>query len=314
MLKEILKPDAGLKDAGAYLQDAAVPASEAIRANATYFGNMDWAQEYLDNCHRDAHFRARWLAAGGDWSGKVVIDLGCGPGNVFATVGGRPRLLVGVDVADGALALARAQGYEAVMADAAHTPFRSGVADIVVINASLHHCDDMQAVLREGARLVKAGGLLITDHDPQLTAWDFKGPARWMWDARLWIYRVIGRGFHKSAEQQSWGLRTEIHHRPGDGVTAGFFRDTLLPLGFDVRVHAHNHQVGAQALDGMTGPAEWKYRVGQLLSGRRPGAVGSALSLMCIARRHADAVAACAPGQVAATPCTCGHASRAAKE
>jgi ubiquinone/menaquinone biosynthesis C-methylase UbiE len=36
-----------------------------------------------------------------------------------------------------------------VLADAAHTPFRSQVADIVVINASLHHCDDMGAVLRE---------------------------------------------------------------------------------------------------------------------------------------------------------------------
>ena len=218
-----------------------------------------------------------------------MVDLGCGPGNVFATVGGKPRMLLGVDVAGGSLALASRIGYTAVLADAAQTPFRSGIADIVAINASLHHCDDMAAVLREGARLVRPNGLLITDHDPQLTAWDYKGVAKLLWDARLWIYRWIRHGFHKSDTQQTWGLRTEIHHKPGDGVTPEFFRATLEPLGFEVDVHAHNHQIGADAFKGEVGPAQWKYRLGNLLSGRDPKAPASALSLMCIARRTAPA-------------------------
>jgi len=286
MLAEILSPDAALDRRGAYLQSALKNNSDALNANAVYFGNDQWAREYLESCHRDSHFRNRWLAAGGDWTGKVVIDLGCGPGNVFATLGGRPRLLVGVDVAPRSLELAADQGYTVVLADAAHTPFRSQVADIVAVNATLHHCDDMKLVLQEAARLVKPGGLLITDHDPQLTAWDYKGLARVLWDLRLWVYRAMGHGFHKSGSQQSWGLRTEAHHRPGDGVTAEFFESTLVPLGFEVRVHPHNHQIGARALEGELGPAHWKYRMGNLLSGRNPAAPGSALSLMCIARRE----------------------------
>jgi ubiquinone/menaquinone biosynthesis C-methylase UbiE len=287
MLDDILLPGVVLNYSDGYWESNMKGNSDGRSANAFYFGNKEWAREYFAFCHRDAHFRNRWLAAGGDWTDKVVVDLGCGPGNVFATLGGKPRLLVGVDVAGGSLEMAAGIGYTAVLADAANTPFRSQIADIVVINASLHHCDDMQAVLREAARLVKPNGLLITDHDPQLTAWDYKGVARLLWNARLGIYRLIRHGFHKTGNQQSWGLKTELHHRPGDGVTREFFTATLEPLGFEVAVHPHNHQVGAAALHGDVGPAQWKYRIGNLLSGRDPAAPASALSLMCIARRSA---------------------------
>lgn len=286
-MTEYLTPGAVLVRKGAYYQAKIAPLSEAAHANATYFSNKEWAEEYLQYCHRDNHFKRRWTAASGDWTDKVVVDLGCGPGNIFATLGGRPRLLLGVDVAGGSLELAAQLGYTAVLADAAKVPFRSGFADIVAINASLHHCDDMAAVLREGARLVKPGGMLITDHDPQLSAWDYKGLAKLMWNARLWVYRVIGHGFHKTGSQQSWGLKSEAHHKPGDGLTEAFFRRTLEPLGFQVDVHPHNHQVGEEALAGTAGPAAWKYRVGNILSGRDPSAPTSALSLMCVARKAA---------------------------
>ncbi|MET3917010.1 SAM-dependent methyltransferase [Variovorax sp. OAS795] len=291
MLGDILLPNVALENSGKYFHSKLEWTSEAMIANATYFGNAQWAQEYLDYCHRDPHFKSRWLAAGGDWTGKVVIDLGCGPGNIFATLGGDPKLLVGVDVAPGSLELAAKQGYTAVLADAAKTPFRSNVADIVAINASLHHCDDMGAVLREAARLVKPDGLLITDHDPQLTAWDYRGVAKLMWNARLWIYRAARYGFHKTGSQQLWGLRTEVHHQPGDGVTKEFFCTTLEPLGFEVSVYPHNHQIGAEALSGQVGAAQWKYRLGNMLSGRRPSSPSSALSLMCVARRRGEPAA-----------------------
>lgn len=261
--------------------------SEAIDANAFYFGNAAWAQEYLDYCHRTDHFKDRWTAAIGDWSGKVVVDVGCGPGNVFATLGGQPAVLIGVDVAPGSLQIAAKQGYTALRADAAHIPLQSGFADIVVVNASIHHCQDMEAVLLEAARLVKPGGLLVTDHDPQRSAWDFKGPAKLLWNARLIVYRLMGRGFHKSLSQQAWGLKTEIHHRPGHGMTEAFYRDTLEPLGFEVGVYPHNHEIGAAALQGDWGKADLKYRIGNMLSGRNPFAASSALSLMCVARKAA---------------------------
>jgi len=69
----ILLPNVALKHSGSYFHSKLEWASEAMIANATYFGNAQWAQEYLDYCHRDSHFKSRWLAAGGDRTGKVVI-------------------------------------------------------------------------------------------------------------------------------------------------------------------------------------------------------------------------------------------------
>lgn len=279
-LEELLLPGVSLVARDDYFEAPIDHPCEAIEANAFYFGNPGWAQEYLDFCHRTEHFKNRWQAAMGDWTGKTVVDIGCGPGNIYATLGGKPGLLIGLDVAPGSLQLASRQGYTAIRADAAHIPLKDEVADIAVVNASIHHCQDMSAVIREAARIVKPGGLLITDHDPQRSAWDFKGPAKLLWNARLLVYRIMGRGFHKNLTQQSWGLRTEIHHRPGHGVTEEFFHRELEPMGFSVSVHPHNHEIGAEALQGQWGKAEFKYRIGNLLSGRNPDAPTSALSLM----------------------------------
>ncbi|MFD1469557.1 class I SAM-dependent methyltransferase [Hymenobacter caeli] len=281
-----LRSDADVQVQEHYVEIPIRSASEGLRANAYYFNHPEWAQEYLTYCHRSESFRSRWQAALGDWTDKVVVDIGCGPGNVFATLQGKPKLLIGVDVAPGSLELAKQLGYTTVLADATSLPFVSGFADIVVLNAALHHCEDMAAVLAEAARLVKPGGLLVTDHDPQRSAWDYKGMAKLLWDGRLILYKLTGRGFHKTDSQQQWGLACELHHKPGHGVTKEMFQGTLQPMGFEVAVYPHNHELGAEVLQGRKGKAELKYRLGNLLSGRNPGSDDSALTLMCVAHRN----------------------------
>jgi ubiquinone/menaquinone biosynthesis C-methylase UbiE len=260
--------------------------SESIKANAYYFNMPAWAEEYLKYCHRSEAFKSRWEAALGDLTGKTVIDIGCGPGNIFATLKSKPSLLIGIDVAPTSLELAHEQGYLPVLADASALPFHSQIADVVVLNAALHHCEDMAAVLREASRMVKPGGILVTDHDPQRSAWDYKGIAWLLWKARLVLYKLTGHGFHKTNDQQFWGLACETHHKPGDGVTRELFRENLEPLGFAVSVFPHNHEMGKEVLQGKKGKASLKYRLGNMLSGRNPNADGSALSLMCVARKN----------------------------
>ena len=262
--------------------------SPGLEANSLYFDHADWAKNYFDHCHRDAEFRDRWHAATGSWDDKIVVDIGCGPGNVFATVGGNPRLLIGVDVSRGALEMARNIGYRPLLADAHSLPFISGFADIVVVNAALHHCDDMARVLAEAGRLVAPGGILVTDHDPQLSAWNFRGPAKWAWDLRLFLYRWLKKGFHGSIEEQSLGLQSEIHHMPGRGVTRELYTSVLEPLSFDVEVFCHNNEVGAEALlQRDFGRSRPKYRIAQMISGVNPDSAEGALSLLCRAtRRH----------------------------
>lgn len=280
-----LLPDADIRESGSYLECPILNPSEGLKANAYYFNHPEWAEEYLTYCHRSESFRSRWQAAVGDWTDKVVVDIGCGPGNIFATLQGKPKLLIGIDVAPKSLELAGKLGYLPILADATHLPFISGFADVVTLNAALHHCEDMTAILKEAARLVKPGGLIITDHDPQLSAWNYKGLAKVLWNGRLILYKITGHGFHKTDSQQHWGLKCEIHHKPGHGVTRELFMNTLKPQGFEVNVFPHNHELGAEVLQGQKGKAEFKYRLGNILSGRNPSADASALTLMCVARK-----------------------------
>jgi SAM-dependent methyltransferase len=261
--------------------------SPAIQANSYYFGHSEWAKNYFEACHRDDKFKARWRSAIGSWDNKVVVDIGCGPGNLYASLGGSPQVLIGVDVSYGALEMAQRIGYTPLLADAHHLPFIAGFADVVALNATLHHCDDMAQVLAQAARLVRPGGILVTDHDPQRTAWDYKGIALFLWQMRLPWYRLIKRGGHASAEEQKWSLAGEVHHKPGDGMTPDLYYQTLEPLGFTVKLYPHNHTVGAEVLQGNYGRAAWKYRFEQRLSGIKPDSPEAALSLMCIATRSA---------------------------
>ena len=259
--------------------------SPGLAANEAYFDNPEWCSRYLRYVHRSPTFRARWARATGSWSGKVVVDIGCGPGNVAACLEQEGKLLVGVDVSRGALQLAAQFGYTPVHADAQDLPFQSHCADIVIANATLHHCDDMAKTLSEAGRLVALNGILVTDHDPQLSAWNFKGMGLALWYSRLVLYRLMKVGVHGSRDEQTIALASEIHHNPGDGVTLQFFESVLVPLGFEVKLYPHNHDLGEEVLSGQWGRSEKKFRIAQRLSGADPDSRASALSIMCVATR-----------------------------
>ena len=110
------------------------------QANAAYFDNPEWATVYFNACHRDHAFQDRWRTAIGSWDDKIVVDVGCGPGNLFATLGGKPKALIGVDVSPVALHMARKLGYLPLRADAHDLPLASGFALIGPI-AGLALCE-----------------------------------------------------------------------------------------------------------------------------------------------------------------------------
>jgi ubiquinone/menaquinone biosynthesis C-methylase UbiE len=265
--------------------------SHSLIANSYYFGHPEWARSYLAVVHRDRDFQDRWVAVTGSWQDKIVVDIGCAPGNVYASLRDRvgvPKLLLGVDVSAGGLAIAQEQGYVPILADAQALPLRSGFADLVVLNAALHHCDDMAKMLAEAARLVRPGGLLVTDQDLQQTMWRNNWIAHALWNLRLPIYRLLGRGGHSTPEEQYWCQATEAHHLPGDGVTEAFFREILEPQGFTVNLYPHNRTVGAEILQNQRGRQAWNIQLAQRLTGRDPNSIEGALVMMCVAKRSPD--------------------------
>jgi ubiquinone/menaquinone biosynthesis C-methylase UbiE len=263
------------------------PTTPEIAANTFYFNHIQWAKGYLEACHRDTAFQERWHAATGSWDDKIVVDIGCGPGNLYANLGGKPKLLIGIDVAQGALTMAQDLGYTPLQADAHRLPLISEFADIVALNATLHHCQDMPTVLAEAARLVRPGGILVIDHDPQLSAWHYQGLGMLLYQMRLSvIYRFFLRDLYVPDEERMAALATEIHHKPGSGVTQALFHEAL-DSHFDVQIYPHNNMIGAAALQGNWGnPPHWRYRLGQRLSGINPHSAEAALSLMCVATRR----------------------------
>jgi SAM-dependent methyltransferase len=285
-IESFLDPSAEVAIVDGIVVAPLLKSTPGLTANAHYFGQPNWVRNWFECVHRYPQLRERWHATSGTWDDKVVVDVGCGPGNLFATLGGQPAALIGVDVARGSLEWAAQIGYLPLLADAHAMPLKSAFADIVALNGTLHHCDDMAQVLSESARLVKPGGMLVADHDPQLSAYDLGRLGKLLWNLRLPLYRRLGRGGHASLDdEQTWALATEIHHAPGDGVTAEFFRQILAPLGFEVLLLPHNQRVGAEVLEGERGRAPFKMRLVQRLSGIRPDSDAGALSLLCVATR-----------------------------
>ncbi len=256
-------------------------------ANASFFSHPEFGARYFRSENNSQEFGNRWQAAIGNWDDKIVVDIGCGLGNVYAAVGGSPREILGVDISYGALVNAAKIGYTPILADAHNLPFVDGFADIVTLNAVLHHCDDMAGVLAEAARLVRPGGVLITDEDPLCYLPSDRGVAFLITEARkrFPMYWLPGRaGIYTPPHEEAWRLATEIHNsKPGDGVTPALYLDTLEPLGFEVDLYPHYHNVGDELFQGKMGKLGFKDSLIKLLAGKN--APQAPQSIACIAKR-----------------------------
>lgn len=285
-----LKASAALTQGSNGIFRASLPRmSRGMKANADFFSHPVWGPRYFEVENHPGLITERWRAAIGDWSGKVVVDLGCGPGNLAKALGGQPRQLIGVDISEGALRSAQQLGYVPLLADVHDTPLASGFADLVVANATLHHTDDPARVLAEAARLVRPGGLLVTDEDPLSSAFRMRGTPRVAHALRHLapVFRVrhhpTRRLRYAGWLEQLHRMRTELHHKfPGDGLAPDVFERVLGPLGFEVATYPHGHIAGAELLqDSRSSNTLWT-RMAQKAAGLDPDASNFQLSVMCV--------------------------------
>lgn len=261
--------------------------TQGMLANAYFFGHPIWAKKDFQREAHNQFWKSRWQNVISSWDNKVVVDIGCGFGHVLATMGGSPELIIGVDISLEALKNAQKLGYTPLLADAQNLPLKSSFADIVTLNATLHHCDNITRTLSEAARLVKPGGLLITDLDPQKTAWELKGLGFLLNQIRrrFPMYWLMRFSRYRSRTEINMRLATELHNtNPGDGLTPQLYHQVLDPLGFQVSLYPHNHNVGKEVFSGKLGRLPQLYQLMQHLSGIQPNQPISAQSLMCVAK------------------------------
>jgi ubiquinone/menaquinone biosynthesis C-methylase UbiE len=112
--------------------------------------------------------------------GERVLDLGCGPGVLtlpLAAAVGPAGLVVGADLAEGMLALARAAAPAHVLflrMDMERLGVRDGAFDAVACGHSLQFCPDLALALAEARRALRDGGRIAASlpaGGPDAPAW-----------------------------------------------------------------------------------------------------------------------------------------------
>lgn len=113
-----------------------------------------------------AEIACEWVASAGC---HRVLDAGCGDGRNLVALSRVACAVVGSDVTRGALCNAaltlREHDATAILAqdDVRQSIFADGSFDMVMCLEVMSHVDDASAAVRELARLVPSGGMVITD-------------------------------------------------------------------------------------------------------------------------------------------------------
>jgi ArsR family transcriptional regulator len=110
---------------------------------------------------------------------SVVADVGCGEGGIALELARRAARVIGIDSDPAMLARARAAVAEAgvdnvelIEGDLESMTLEDDSVDLCLFSQVLHHAADPASAIREGARVLRPGGLLlIVDLEPHGQEW-----------------------------------------------------------------------------------------------------------------------------------------------
>jgi SAM-dependent methyltransferase len=99
-----------------------------------------------------------------------VLDIGCGPGRHVTALGRRGIEAVGVEIAPGAIALARRHGAAVIEGSIFEQPLTSNWGTALLLDGNIGIGGDATRLLRRTAALLRPGGLALVELEPPASA------------------------------------------------------------------------------------------------------------------------------------------------
>jgi SAM-dependent methyltransferase len=170
----------------------------------------------------------------GGYRDQAVLEIGCGAGIDLARFAAGGARVVGVDLADAAIELARRHfGHRGLagrfaVADGTHLPFAEGAVDVVYCHGVLPYAPDPSGIVRETYRVLRPGGEAV-----------FMAYNRHSWLA--WLSRGLRVGLeHSDAPVFRLVSRSEL-----DDMLSPFAQRTIVAERFPVPSRLHRGIKGA---------------------------------------------------------------------
>jgi len=150
----------------AALQDSMAKSPESLPTgvyDVDYFIGRQGKRQLIYRLRRRTDEVEAALRQYGDGQLQVVVDVGTADGLMLDDLRRRigPLTFLGVDLSFALLRANLTDGVFKAQGDALAMPVKSGIADAVVATAVIEHVPDASAMLRECARMLRPGGLLV---------------------------------------------------------------------------------------------------------------------------------------------------------
>ena len=170
----------------------------------------------------DRRWKRALASRAGDVSGRQVLDLACGTGDIAFDFASRGARVVGLDITHRMVQLASGKGRGAfLVGDMMALPFAPARFDVVTTGYGLRNVPDIEGALAEIHRVLRPGGLLLS--------LDFNRPStaivRSVYLAYLTaVGSVLGAILHRDPDTYRY-IPESIKRYPGAPAVATLMRD-----------------------------------------------------------------------------------------
>ncbi|WP_328608087.1 GrpB family protein [Amycolatopsis sp. NBC_00345] len=155
-----------------YIQNYADAKGEVIeeilgRARAAQYDSFSaaYAKHAATSAANALYDRPAIAGLAGDVAGKRVLDVGCAAGHLSALLAGRGADVLGLDVSEGLISLARKEFGDVARFEQADVTeplsLEDGSIDVITASLVLHYLADWGPALAEFRRVLRPGGALV---------------------------------------------------------------------------------------------------------------------------------------------------------